>query len=117
LQILLGSVKLLRGVDMDIGGWNEIKNSLGLPVAVEPVPQENEDVQFITMDFEARRPADILNSLGRAGLMDVVEAGTEQRPILRLIGQSSTTITDLSGHQHIQHFLTFEDLNHPNSLG
>jgi hypothetical protein len=102
---------------MDIEGWNEINDVLEAPVDVEPVPQENEDVHFITMQFEGRRPANILNQLGKAGLMDWVEVGTEQRPILKLIGQSSVVIPKYGNTPVIYHFLTFEDLNHPNSLG
>ena len=100
---------------MDLKGWedtNEALDGLESVISIDPKPAEEEDIRFITVHVRRENPAAVLNALGRAGLM--TSARSFEVPLLKLIGQS-TTPARKAGYGP-SHYLTFEDVNHPESV-
>jgi hypothetical protein len=100
----LGAVR--KDIVMDKESWLRIQKVVGPRALVNPEPKEGENVQFLEVSFDKERPADVLNRLGKAGLIGV----DAKIPHLELVGQIYN-----NNPQDLIHYLTFEDLSHPNS--
>ena len=57
---------------MDRKGYEKIAAELGRDVYVSPRPEEDGNVQFVTMNFEKLYPSDVLNILGGLGVLGLL---------------------------------------------
>lgn len=95
---------------MDIDGYLRLKSATEhLGVSIQQ-PEGGEDVQFFGIEIvgHSTRPEDILNSLGRAGLLDNTHGEpSAQRPCLRYVDTYSAVERQ---QRELRPVVIFEDI-------